>query len=320
MKIIIPGGSGQVGTMLARALHADGHEVVVLSRRKFAAPWRVVEWDGRSPAAWVVELDGANVLINLAGQSVNCRYHERNRRELLFSRLESTRAIGEALQTVDRPPRVWLQASTATIYAHRYDAPNDELTGILGGHEPDAPAAWNFSIDVATRWEQEALRYRTPRTRQVLMRSAMTMSPDCGGVFDYLLRLVRLGLGGSCGDGKQFMSWVHEYDFVRAIYWLIEHENLSGPVNIAAPGPLPNREFMQALRAAWGIGMGIPSPAWLLEIGTFVLRTESELMLKSRRVVPSRLLHSGFEFAYRTWPDAAQELCQRYRTRRNLAA
>ncbi len=319
MKIVIPGGSGQVGTLLARALHADGHVVVVLSRRKAANPWRTVEWDGRTGGAWIRELDGADVLINLAGQSVNCRYHERNRRAIMSSRIESTRAIGEALQHVARPPQVWLQASTATIYAHRYDAPNDELTGILGGHEPDAPSSWNFSIDVATAWEREAIEHQSPRTRQVLLRSAMTMSADSGGVFDYLLRLVRLGLGGACGRGDQFMSWIHEYDFIRAIYWLIEHDELAGGVNLAAPCPLPNREFMQALRGAWGITRGLPAPTWLLEFGTFVLRTESELVLKSRRVVPTRLLQSGFEFAYRAWSDAAVELCDRWRTRQRLA-
>ncbi len=317
MKIVIPGGSGQVGTMLARAMHADGHEVVLLSRRPAATPWRAVEWDGRTGGAWIRELDGADALINLAGQSVNCRYHQRNRRAIMSSRIESTRAVGKALQQVARPPHVWLQASTATIYAHRYDAPNDERTGILGGQEPDAPSSWKFSIDVATAWEREAIEHQSPRTRQVLLRSAMTMSPDSGGVFDYLLRL---GLGGTCGRGDQFMSWIHEYDFIRSVYWLIDHSELAGPVNLAAPYPLTNREFMRALRTAWGISLGLPAPTWLLEFGTLVLRTESELVLKSRRVVPTRLLQSGFEFAYRAWSDAAGELCDRWRTQQRWVA
>jgi NAD dependent epimerase/dehydratase family enzyme len=151
-----------------------------------------------------------------------------------------------------------------------------------------------------------------PRTRTVLLRSAMTMSPDRGGVFDTLLRLVRWGLGGASGDGRQYVSWIHDRDFVRAVYWLIDHD-LAGPVNLAAPHPLPNAEFMRALRDAWGIGFGLPAARWMLEVGAFALRTETELILKSRRVVPGRLLESGFTFHFRTWPDAAADLCRRWR-------
>ena len=171
MKIVIPGGSGQIGTLLARAFVADGHEVVVLSRNSGQAPWRIVEWDGETLDRWVTELDGADAVINLAGRSVNCRYGARNRREIKESRVKSTRAIGQAIAESARPPRVWLQASTATIYAHRYDTPNDEATGILGGDEPNTPDTWRFSIDVAKSWEQAALEVRTANTRQVLLRS-----------------------------------------------------------------------------------------------------------------------------------------------------
>src|SRR5262249_12932860 len=155
-------------------------------------------------------------------------------------RITSTRAVGEAIARAARPPRVWLQASTATIYAHRFDAPNDERTGIVGGQEPDAPDTWKFSIDVATAWERTLDEVQTPPTRKVAMRSAMTMSPDRDGVFDVLLWLVRRGLGGRAGDGRQFVSWVHDRDFVRAARWLIDHDEVSGPVNICAPEPLPH--------------------------------------------------------------------------------
>jgi uncharacterized protein (TIGR01777 family) len=245
------------------------------------------------------------------------------------SRVESTRVIGEALAQCAHPPRVWLQASTATIYAHRYDAANDEFGGILGGSEPNAPDTWNFSIDVATAWEcaaNEAIaQSRSPPaplpagegsntpTRLVLMRSAMTMSPDRGGVFSTLLWLVRHGLGGRVGDGRQFVSWIHDRDFVRAVYWLIAHDELSGPVNLAAPNPLPYADFMRELRAAWGTKSGLPATKWMLETGTFLMRSESELVLKSRRVVPKRLLDSGFEFQFPRWPDAACDLCERWR-------
>jgi uncharacterized protein (TIGR01777 family) len=311
VKIVLPGGSGQVGAILARAFAAQGHEVVVLSRRSPPAPWRVVTWDGESVGPWAQEFDGADVVINLAGRSVNCRYTARNRREIMDSRIKSTRAVGQAIGQARRPPPVWLQASTATIYAHRYDVGNDEATGILGGLELDAPAAWRFSIDVAKAWEQAARETAPPHTRLVLLRSAMTMSPDRGGVFDTLLRLVRLGLGGTIGDGRQYMSWIHDRDFVRAVQWLIEHEELSGAVNLAAPHPLPNAEFMASLRVAAGVRVGLPATKWMLEIGTLLMRTESELVLKSRRVVPGRLVESGFAFEFAHWRQAAPDLCQR---------
>jgi len=315
MKIVIPGGSGQVGTLLARAFHRDGHEVVVLSRgAPSAAPWRTVAWDARTPGPWAAELEGADVVVNLAGRSVNCRYTPAHRREILQSRVDSTRVLGQAIAAAARPPRVWLQASTATIYAHRLDAPNDEDTGILGGGEPGAPDSWRFSIDVARAWEAEVDAARTPATRRVKLRSAMVMSPDRGGIFDTLLGLVRRGLGGTSGSGSQYVSWIHEADFVRAVCFLIEREDLEGVVNLAAPEPLPNAEFMRALRRAWGARMGLPATRWMLEIGAVFLRTETELVLKSRRVVPGRLLREGFTFRFPTWPEAAAELCARWRT------
>jgi len=314
MKIVLPGGSGHVGTMLARAFHRDGHQVVVLSRKPEPRPWRTVTWDGTSPGAWTEELEDADAVINLAGRTVNCRYGAKNRDEIMRSRVESTKAVGQAITRCQRPPRVWLQASTATIYEHRYDAPNDEATGILGGAEPNAPDTWRFSIDVATAWEKAAREGAAQtKTRLVLLRSAITMSPDVGGPFDMLLKLVRLGLGGRNGNGRQYVSWIHESDFIRAVYWLIEHEAISGPVNLAAPNPLPNAEFMRDLRRAWGTSIGLPSTDWMLEIGAFVLRTETELILKSRRVVPGLLLDKGFTFQFPDWPQAARELCERSR-------
>jgi uncharacterized protein (TIGR01777 family) len=317
MKIVIPGGSGQVGTVLARAFHRRGHEVVVLSRKPANAAWRMVEWDGETLGDWVSEFEGTDAVINLAGQSVNCRYHDHNRQVIKDSRLKSTKVVGDAIAQAWKPPGVWLQASTATIYAHRYDAPNDEATGIIGGSEPNSPDTWRFSIDVATSWERALNQSPTPLTRKVLMRSAIIMNPDPGSPFDMLLRLVRLGLGGQAGDGKQYMSWIHDQDFVRAVLWLIEHEEFAGPVNLAAPNPLTNAEFMRALRSAWGMPFGLPATEWMLELGALLLRTETELILKSRRVVPTRLRQSGFDFQFPTWPDAARDLCMRSREKSN---
>ncbi|HZI79388.1 MAG TPA: TIGR01777 family oxidoreductase [Vicinamibacterales bacterium] len=313
MKIVIPGGSGQVGTVLARAFARDGHEVVVLSRRPRAEPWRTVAWDGVTVGGWAQELDGADAVINLAGRSVNCRYTAANRRAILDSRVRSTRAVGEAIAGSTRPPRVWLQASTATIYAHRYDAANDECSGTIGGDEPGAPETWRFSIDVARAWEDALRAAMVPSTRRVLLRSAVTMSPDAGGPFDVLLGLVRCGLGGASGDGRQFVSWVHHEDFVRAVLWLIERDDVEGPVNVAAPEPLPNADFMRALREAWGAPVGVPARGWMLDLGAALMRTETELVLKSRRVVPARLLDGGFDFRYTRWADAARNLVASHR-------
>ena len=317
MKIVIPGGTGQVGQLLTRAFVRDGHAVVLLSRRADAAATagaRVVAWDARTLGDWTAELEGADAVINLAGRSVNCRYHEANRREIIRSRVDSTRVVGQALRQAANPPRVWLQASTATFYAHRFDAPNDEASGLLGGAEPGLPDTWRFSYDVCRAWEGAAAEAADlPRTRQVLLRSAITMSPDRGGAFDVLLRLVRHGLGGTEGSGRQWVSWIHEADFVRAASWLIEHDTFSGPVILAAPQPLPNAEFLRALRQAWGSRFGLPAARWILEIGAVFLRTETELILKSRRVVPGRLLASGFAFEFPVWPGAARELCRRWR-------
>lgn len=313
MKIVLPGGTGQVGTILARAFHRDGHEVVILSRGPAKAPWRVMVWDAQRLAGWAAEFESADAIINLAGRSVNCRYNKENRRAIKDSRLNSTRVVGEAISSAARPPRVWLQMSTATIYAHRYDAPNDETSGVIGGSEPDAPETWRFSVDVASAWEQAIDAAIMPQTRKVKMRSAMVMSPDRGGVFDTLLGLVRHGLGGRAGDGRQYVSWIHDQDFVRAVYWLIGHDELEGPVNLAAPEPVPNAQFMRALREAWGIGLGLPATEFMLEVGAFFLGTETELVLKSRRVVPGRLLESGFSFRFPTWAEAARNLCRRWR-------
>jgi len=311
MRIVIPGGTGQVGTMLARSFHADGHDVVVLSRDPSPAPWRVVGWDARTHGSWTSELEGADAVINLAGRSVNCRYTPANRRAILESRVDSARIVGEALAHCRQPPPVRLQMSTATIYSHRYDAANDESTGVIGGHEPDAPPKWRFSIDVATAWEAAARETVPSRVRLVLLRAAMVMSPDRGGIFAMLLRLVRFGLGGPVAGGRQFVSWIHERDFVRAVEWLIAHRELDGAVNIAAPNPLPYRDFMRDLRTAAHVPIGLPATRWMLALGTWALRTEPELVLKSRRVVPRRLLESGFHFEFPQWSSAASELVAR---------
>ncbi|MFE0477916.1 epimerase [Streptomyces sp. NPDC058947] len=313
MKFVMPGGTGQVGTVLRRALSAAGHEVVVLSRRP--AGEGEVYWDGASPGPWAEEIDGSDVVVNLAGRSVNCRYTPANLRLMMDSRVDSTRAVGEAIASAARPPRLWLQMSTATVYAHRFDAPNDETTGLIGGGEPGAPGYWSYSVDIAKAWERAQEEAATPHTRKVALRAAMVMSPDRGGVLDMLLRMARLGLGGPVAGGAQYVSWIHDRDFIRAVEFLVARDDLAGPVNLAAPGPLPQRDFMRALRAAWGVPVGLPATRRMAEAGAFVLRSDTELLLKSRRVVPSRLLEAGFRFDRPEWPAAADDLVRRIRGR-----
>ncbi|MFD9700749.1 epimerase [Lentzea sp. NPDC059081] len=306
MKIVIPGGTGQVGTVLRRALTASGHEVVVIGRSGG------VHWDGATLGPWAKEIDGADVVINLAGRSVSCRYTAENLQQMMRSRVDSARVVGQAIAEANDPPALWLQMSTATIYAHRFDAPNDEETGVLGGREQDVPGYWAYSVEIAKRWEAELDEADTPHTRKVALRAAMVMSPDRGGVFDYLSWLTRLGLGGPVAGGRQYVSWIHDEDFVRAVEFLIRTP-VEGAVNLASPTPLPQRDLMRGLRSAWGVPVGLPATGWMAEIGAFALRTDTELLLKSRRVVPGRLQRAGFEFHFPNWRKAAQNLAERRR-------
>ena len=320
LRIVLPGGSGQVGRVLAQYFQQRGHHVTVLTRLPYAETWQTVRWDGASIGPWTEYLEGTDVCINLTGRNVNCRYTAANRAAIYDSRIRSTQVLGEVIAGLAEPPRIWLNASTATIYRHALDRDMDEATGELGGNEMltawrRVPETWNFSIRVAKDWEAAFFAAPTPRTRKVALRSAITFSPVPGNAFAILLNLVRFGLGGKQGNGRQYVSWVHDLDFARAVEFLIAREDISGPVNVASPHPLPNREFMSVLREACGIPNGFPAPAPLIELAAVFLRTESELVLKSRRVVPGRLIEAGFQFQFPTWPEAAEDLVHRWRHR-----
>jgi len=329
MRILIPGGTGQVGTLLARHLYKAGHEVTVLTRNIKGHPeqrWRTLAWDGVNPGPWADEIDRSDAVIHLSGRSVNCRYTDENRREIMDSRVKPTLLLGQLIAASPTPPRVWMNASTATFYRNALDLPQDEfsgepgdLPGQRGVHEPRTlPASWAFSIDVAHKWEAALRATPTPNTRQIALRTSLALSPDRGGVFSVFANLCRFGLGGTQGSGKQYISWMHEHDYCRATDLLLDHPEITdetnGIVNMTAPEPLPNKEFFRVLREAMGVRVGLPAPAWLLEIGTFLLRTESELVLKSRRAVPTLLLKHNFDFLYPTFPQAARNLVRRLKT------
>src|SRR2546428_4731304 len=268
-RIIIAGGNGFIGRLLTESLVSGNNDVVVLTRSPGPAveSIRQVGWDGRTLGDWARELEGARGLINLSGRSVNCRYNDRNRREILESRVGSTRVLGEAIARCSTPPAVWLNASTATIYKHTFDQPMDEATGAIGA-TPEAKDA--FSIEVARAWEETLRAAPAPATRKVALRTAMVFAPGEGGVFRVLRRLTRFGLGGSIAGGNQFVSWIHEDDFCRAVEWLIDRDDFSGPVNVASPNPIQQGDMMRIFRWECGARFGLPATRWMLEVAAFV--------------------------------------------------
>lgn len=310
MKIIIPGGRGQVGRMLKRDLMEAGHDVVIFSRKADAAEG-IVAWDGKNLGDWASHIDGADAVINLTGRTVNCRYNEANLKEMMDSRVHSARVVGEAISQAANPPKVWLQASTATIYAHNFGEPWQE-DGELGGNEPNVPAYWSRSTDIAKAWEAVTMQADTPNTRKVLLRSSYIMSADAGGIFDMLMWLLRRGLGGPVVGGEQYISWIHERDLARAILLIIEDDSFEGPVNLAAPHPLSQADAMRAIREAYGMSWYVPVSHWMAVVGAIYLRTDIELIVKSRRVVSQKLADAGFVFEFDRWPEAAKELVSRW--------
>lgn len=313
MKVVIPGGTGQIGQILDRELRQRGHEVVVISR---SASDPSLRWDGVHDGPWMDVIDGADVVINLAGRTVNCRYNWRNLNQMMASRLDSTLAIGRAIARAKKPPRVWLQQSTASIYPHTPTGPaNEEATPINGGEHPDSPDYWMYSVHIARAWELALDSCDTPDTRKVALRTGYTMSHDAGGVFDWMLWLVDWGLGGPFCGGQQYISWITGQDYAAAVMHLIETDDVAGPVNMVAPHPVTNSKFMAALTAEVAPALALPIARWMAQIGAVFLRTDVELMLKSRRVVPSRLLESGFQFQTSTWTEAVPGLVSEVRGR-----
>ena len=301
-KIIIAGANGFIGRYLARWLAGKGDEVVALVRTPGTAPEsaREVLWDGEVLGSWAAELEGADAVVNLAGRSVNCRYHARNRARIFESRTASTRILGEAIALAADPPEVWINSSTATIYRHAEDGPQDEYHGELGG---------GFSVEVAKAWEKAFYGARVPGgVRKVALRTSLVLAREPDTVFDYFWKIARLGLGGPMGSGNQRISWVHIADFCRAVEWIMERPDFEGVANVAAPEVPTNREFMAAMRGLAGVPFGLPARRWMLSLGTWVCRTEAELVLKSRWVRSARLSRAGFEFRYARLAQALADL------------
>jgi uncharacterized protein (TIGR01777 family) len=295
-KVILAGGSGFIGQILSKHFADKGDEVVVLSRSPKVTTLKVkhVYWDAQTTGEWVESLNGSDILINLTGKSVNCRYNEANKKEIFASRLLSTQILGQALETVAQPPKVWINAASATIYRHAEDGPQDEFTGEVGT---------GFSVEVCRQWEQVFFEQEIPRVRKIGLRLAIVLGKN-GGVMSYFKNLTKFFLGGKQGNGRQYFSWIHESDVTGIIDFLIAKPELEGIFNVSAPNPVPNNVFMAQLRKTMNVPFGVPTPAWLLNIGSVLIGTETELILKSRWVMPQRLLNVGYKFVTPTIQEA----------------
>lgn len=299
-KIILAGGNGQLGKALAAHYKYDTAEIIILSRRPQAADGNVktLVWDGRTMGDWAKELEGADMLINLCGKNVNCRYTEKNKDEIISSRVEPTTLLGKVVDGLIDPPELWINAASATIYRHAEDCPQDEETGEIG---------YGFSIEVCKIWEKTFFETETPNTRKVALRIGIVLGRN-DGALPRLINLVKAGMGGQQGDGQQYVTWVHEQDVVKTTEWLMQHPWMTGVINCVAPHPLKNAELMKELRHAIGVTFGLPAPAWLLEIGAALIGTETELILKSRWVLPKRLLDAGFQFQFSEAGHAVKDI------------
>ena len=289
-KLIIAGGSGFLGKSLIKYFEKKFDEIIVLVRspRENSNGIKFILWDAEHQGEWNQYLENADLIINLCGKSVDCRYTKKNKSEIFSSRLNSTHAIGTAIANCKNPPALWMNAASATIYRYSEDKQMTEALGETGK---------GFSVEVCKAWEKTFNSYNLPHTRKINLRITMVMGKD-GGVFPVLKKLVKRGLGGKMGSGDQFVSWIHVNDFCRIIEWLINDPKASGNYNVAAPVPITNKNFMQMFRTANQIKFGLPATKWMLEIGAFFLRTETELVLKSRNVVPDRILKEGFKFEF----------------------
>ena len=299
-KIVLVGGNGYLGTVLANYYSGRAKEVIILSRKPKVDEGNVttIVWDGTHKGDWTRALENADLLVNLCGKNVNCRYTDKNKEEIVASRVIPTKLLGDAITACAQPPKVWINVTSATIYRHAEDRPQDEETGEIGS---------GFSIDVCNKWEATFNATQTPGTRKVALRMGIVLGRH-DGVFPRLLNLVKCGLGGKQGDGQQYVSWIHEQDVAAITEWLIQTEELSGAINCTAPEAVKNTELMRDIRKAFAMPFGLPSPKWLLEMGAVIIGTETELILKSRWVAPKRLLDSGYQFLFSKADNAIRDI------------
>ncbi|WP_136465088.1 TIGR01777 family oxidoreductase [Flagellimonas onchidii] len=299
-KIVIAGGSGFLGNILIQNLKSYVEEIVVLSRKSKPSfeNIRFIKWDGKTLSEWAKEIDDCTALINLSGRSVDCRYNKKNKAEILDSRINSTKVLGKAVEQSINPPEIWINSSTATIYRHSMDKKMNELTGELGS---------GFSVEVAKTWEKAFFSCNTPKTRKVALRTSIVLGKE-GGALAPIKNLVKLGFGGKQGSGKQFVSWIHEKDFARSILFIIKNNCITRVINLVAPTPTTNEALMKKIRDKIKIPFGIPLSTSLLEMGARLINTETELILKSRNVIPKKLIDAGYEHDFGALDSALDDL------------
>lgn len=307
----MPGGSGHLGKYLLPHFQRQGQDVKILTRdANKKHPF--IFWDGQTLGEWQKVIDGSDVVINLSGRLVSCQPTKKNLKEMMDSRINSTRIVGEAISHAKHPPKLWIQMSTATIYAHSFDRANDEDSGIIGGNESNIPYTWRHSVSIAKNWEKTLFSFKTPLTRKVAVRLAFMISPKEKGYLDTLLYLARRGMGGPVAGGRQYISWIHVADFIRAIEFVISNEDIKGIINFSSPHPIPQKEAMSHIRSACGAKIYFPITKWMSEVGAIFLKTDPQLVLKSRRVVPKKLLSSGFQFQFPYWLEAIKDIIDKY--------
>ena len=299
-KIVLVGGNGYLGGVLAKYFSKIASEIIIIARKNSPKKGNIktIIWDGKTEGDWVEALDGADLVVNLCGKNVNCRYNTKNKKEIISSRVVPTTLLGNAIQKSNNPPKLWINITSATIYRHAEDYPQNEIMGEIGT---------GFSIDVCKIWEETFYNFNTPNTRKIAFRMGIVLGKE-DGVFPRLLNLVKLGMGGKQGNGEQYVSWVHEHDVARSVEYLIDHNDLKGNINCTSPEPVKNIRLMKEIRNVYKMSFGVPAPAWLLEIGAVVIGTETELILKSRWVLPTTLLESGFRFKYGHLDEAVKEI------------
>ena len=299
-KIVLAGGTGFIGTGIIRHFGLKGYEFVVLTRNPKTREdgIREVQWDAKTVGPWVKELEGAEAVVNLTGRSINCRFTEENKREILESRVQSTTVLGKAILKLKQPPQVWLNASSAAIYGNADEHDMDEFTGDTGT---------GFLPEVVKAWEKAFYKSDLPVTKKFVLRITLVFSEN-EGVIPRLENLVRFGLGGRQSNGAQFLSWIHEEDFYRVIRWCIDNPEKEGIYNCCSPKPVTNSDLMHALRKAMDMPVGLPAAAWMVKLGALFIGTEPELLLDSMRVVPTLLLQQGFVFNYPNIDSAIKKL------------
>lgn len=300
-KIVIAGGTGFIGSYLTNHFINQNYQVIILTRnhRVNRENIKYEKWDGKTPGFWQKSLENAEALINLNGKSVDCRYTEKNKQLIYDTRIQATDVLGRAVTKCKKPPKVWINGASATIYPHSIHQPMTE------NQQDFTPG---FSVDVCQKWEEAFHSYEMAGVRKVLLRIAIVLGEN-GGAFAPLKRLTRLGMGGKQGPGSQMISWLHEKDMANIIQFCIENTDISGVYNASAPNPVNNKKFMKTLRKQVRQPIGMPIPAPFLKLGAVMIGTETELILKSRYVIPEKLLKAGFQFEYPQVDQALQNLC-----------